>query len=270
MSTIRWWHAGRRACLAWVYLFLYLPIVILMAYSFNANPLGAAWGGFTFDWYARLVQDRELIEAFELSLWVACLSASGSVLLGTLAALSQQQQKPGTIRTLFSGSLLAPLILPEVILGLALLLMLIAMHNAFGFPQRGWQTICIGHTVLGTAYASVLVGSRLRSIDPSLEEAALDLGARPWQVMRTLTLPLLWPSMLAAWLLAFTLSMDEVVIASFLSGPGSNTFPIVIFARAKLGLNPVINAVTTLTVWVVGMFLLLDVYFNHSRKSLPP
>jgi putrescine transport system permease protein len=235
------------------FFFLYLPIVTLIVLSFNASPLVTSWAGFSFKWYGALVKDVAIIEGFVLSLKIAFLSATASVVLGTFAAVALVKFKRFAGRTLFSGMVNSPLVMPEVIIGLSLLLMLVSIQRATGFPERGMLTIWIGHTLLGMAYAAVVVTSRLREMNPQLEEAALDLGARPWQVFFLITLPLISQALMSAWLLSFTLSLDDVVLSAFLSGPGSTTLPITIFSRAKLGLNPTVNAVATLTVVVVGI-----------------
>lgn len=257
MNAARW---GKRLSLGWmlaIYFFLYLPIATLIAYSFNDSKMVTLWGGFTWKWYAALWQDRDIIDAFKLSLQIALISATAAVVLGTLAALTLVRYRQFRGRALYSSMVNAPLVMPEVIVGLALLLMLVAVQQAFGFPERGMMTISLGHTLLGMAYATVVIQSRLLEMDKSLEEAALDLGARPIEVFRLVTLPMIVQALASAWLLTFTLSLDDVVISAFLSGPGSNTLPIVIFSRAKLGLNPTVNVVATLTVVVVGISLLI-------------
>jgi putrescine transport system permease protein len=251
---------GKRLSIGWmlaIYLFLYLPIATLVAYSFNDSKMVTLWGGFTWRWYGELWQDRDIVDAFKLSLQIALISASLSVVLGTMAALALVRYPRFQGRALFSSMVNAPLVMPDVIVGLSLLLLLVAVQKTFGFPERGMMTIVMGHSLLGMAYATVVVRSRLLEMDKSLEEAALDLGARHGKVFWRITLPLITQSLLSAWLLTFTLSLDDVVITAFLSGPGSNTLPIVIFSRAKLGLNPMVNVVATLTVVVVGTALLL-------------
>jgi putrescine transport system permease protein len=256
MSATPW---GQRLRLGWmlgIYFFLYLPIATLIAYSFNDSKMVTLWGGFTFRWYSTVWHDHDIIDAFKLSLQIGLVSATLSIVLGTLAALSLVRYKNFRGRTIFSSMVNAPLVMPEVIVGLSLLLMLVAVQNMFGFPDRGVWTIVMGHTLLGMSYATVVIRSRLLEMDKSLEEAALDLGARPFSVFRLVTLPLITQALLSAWLLTFTLSLDDVVISAFLSGPGSNTLPIVIFSRTKLGLNPTVNVVATLTVLAVGLALL--------------
>lgn len=233
--------------------FLYLPIVTLVVLSFNESPLVTTWTGFSFKWYGELVKDRPIIEGFVLSLKIAVMTATSSVILGTFAAVAITRYKRFPGRTLLNGMVNSPLVMPEVIIGLSLLLMLVSVQRAFGYPERGMMTIWLGHTLLGMAYATVVVTSRLQEMNPQLEEAALDLGAKPWQVFFLITLPLISQALVAAWLLTFTLSLDDVVLSAFLSGPGSTTLPITIFSRARLGLNPTVNAVATLTVLVVSV-----------------
>lgn len=244
----RWFGRG---WLSLGYLFLYLPIMVLIVFSFNNSRQDMAWAGFSTRWYGELMNDAEIISGFGLSLRIALLAATASVLLGTLAAFTLQRYRRFAGRTLFAGMLSAPLVMPEVIIGLSLLLMLVSAQKLFGFPERGLFTIWIGHTLLGMAYAAVVVQSRLREMSRSLEEAAMDLGCRPHQVFFLVTLPNIKQALVSAWLLTFTLSLDDVVLSAFLSGPGSSTMPIVIFSRARLGLDPRVNAVAALTILVV-------------------
>lgn len=248
-------NAGRATSWGWmaaVFLFLYLPIVTLMVLSFNGSPMVTSWGGWSLRWYGDLVNDTEIINGFQLSLKVAFLTACSSVVLGTLAAVALTRFKRFPGRTVFAGMVSSPLVMPEVIIGLSLLLMLVSVQRWFGFPERGMMTIWLGHTLLGMAYATVVVQSRLQEISPQMEEAAQDLGCRPWQVFFLVTLPLISQAIGSAWLLTFTLSLDDVVLSAFLSGPGSTTMPITIFSRARLGLSPSVNTVATLTVLVVS------------------
>ena len=234
------------------FVFLYLPIVTLVIYSFNASTLPTVWGGFTLDWYGKLANDREMLSGLWLSLKIAFLSACGSVILGTLAAFSLVKYRRFTGRTLFNGLVNAPLVMPEVICGLSLLLMLVSVQKALGFPERGLMTIWLGHLLLGMSYATVVVQARLQDLNPSLEEAAMDLGARPSQVFLLVTLPMIGQALASAWLLTFSLSLDDVVVSAFLSGPGATTMPLVIFSRARLGLNPSVNAVATVIIVIVA------------------
>jgi len=250
---------GRMTSKFWmvaVFIFLYLPIVTLIILSFNESPMVTNWGGFSLRWYEALSKDTEIIDGFKLSLRIAFATACSSVILGTFAALTLHRFKRFPGRTLFAGMVNSPLVMPEVIIGLSLLLTLVSVQRMFGFPERGFGTIWLGHTLLGMAYASVIVLSRLQEMSSSLEEAAQDLGARPFQVFFLVTLPLISQAIGSAWLLTFTLSLDDVVISAFLNGPGSTTMPITIFSRARLGLSPSVNAVATLTVLVVSLGIL--------------
>lgn len=259
--------ATSRLWMGAVFLFLYLPIVTLVILSFNASPMVTSWGGFSLRWYSALMQDTEIIAGFKLSLQVAALTACSSVVLGTLAALALTRFKRFAGRTLFVGMVNSPLVMPEVIIGLSLLLMLVSVQRTFGFPDRGMMTIWLGHTLLGMAYATVVVQSRLQEMNPSLEEAAQDLGCRPWQVFFLVTLPLISQAIGSAWLLTFTLSLDDVVLSAFLSGPGSTTMPITIFSRARLGLSPSVNTVATLTVAVVSIAVVLaSVWMSRAQR----
>lgn len=258
--TSRFWMGA-------VFLFLYLPIFTLVLLSFNASPMVTNWGGWSLRWYAALAKDAEIISGFKLSLQIATLTACSSVVLGTLAALALSRFKRFPGRTLFAGMVNSPLVMPEVIIGLSLLLMLVSVQRAFGFPERGLMTIWLGHTLLGMAYATVVVQSRLQEMSPQLEEAAQDLGCRPWQVFFLVTLPLISQAIGSAWLLTFTLSLDDVVLSAFLSGPGSTTMPITIFSRARLGLSPSVNTVATLTVAVVSVGVVLaSVWISRAER----
>ena len=257
MSIAR--HFGR-GWLAAGYLFLYLPIAALVLYSFNDSPIANVWAGFTLKWYAALADDRELLAGLWLSLRIAFFTACASVALGTLAAFALVKYRRFTGRTLFSGMVNAPLVMPEVIVGLSLLLMLVSMQRWLGFPERGMLTIWLGHLLLGLAYATVVVQARLQDLNPQLEEAAMDLGARPHQVFMLVTLPMISQSLLSAWLLTFTLSLDDVVLSAFLSGPGATTMPLVIFSRARLGLSPSVNAVATVIIVLVAIGVVLASY----------
>lgn len=239
------------------FVFLYLPIVALVLYSFNDSPIPNVWRGFTFNWYVRLASDDDLLGALRLSLKIAFFSATAAVILGTMAAFSLVKYKRFFGRTAFSGMVNAPLVMPDVIVGISLLLMLVAVERALGFPDRGAFTIWLAHALTGMAYATVVIQSRLRDLNPQLEEAAMDLGARPWEVFYLVTLPMISQSLLSAWLLTFTISLDDVVLSSFLNAPGSTTMPVVIFSRARLGLNPSVNAVATIIVLVVSIGVIL-------------
>jgi putrescine transport system permease protein len=256
-SINRWFGRG---WLSVGYVFLYMPIVALVLYSFNDSPLPNVWRGFTLKWYAALPNDGEMLAGLWLSLKIAFMTACGSVVLGTLAAFTLVKYRRFAGRTLFSGMVNAPLVMPEVVVGLSLLLMLVSVQRALGFPERGLMTIWFGHLLLGMAYATVVIQARLLDLNPQLEEAAMDLGARPHQVFYLVTLPMITQSMLAAWLLTFTLSLDDVVLSAFLSGPGATTMPLVIFSRARLGLNPSVNAVATIIVVLVAIGVVVASY----------
>lgn len=268
LAAFNRWFA--RGWLAAGYAFLFLPIVALVVFSFNDSPLPNVWRGFTLKWYAALADDHELQAGLWLTLRIAFFTACGSVLLGTLAAFALVKYRRFTGRTVFSGMVNAPLVMPEVVVGLSLLLMLVSVQRAIGFPERGLLTIWLGHLLLGMAYATVVIQARLQDLNPQLEEAAMDLGARPWQVFTLVTLPLVSQSMVSAWLLTFTISLDDVVLSAFLSGPGATTLPLVIFSRARLGLNPSVNAVATLIVAVVAVGVVAASYWiarNERRRS---
>ena len=253
MNASRVAHWFSKGWLTAGYLFLYVPIVALVIYSFNDSPLPNVWRGFTLKWYAQLTHDTEMLGGLWLSLKIAFMTACGSVVLGTFAAFALVKYKRFSGRTLFSGMVNAPMVMPEVVVGLSLLLMLVSVQRTLGFPERGMATIWLGHLLLGMAYAAVIVQSRLQDLNPQLEEAAMDLGARPHQVFWLVTLPMISQSLVSAWLLTFTISLDDVVLSAFLSGPGSTTMPLVIFSRARLGLNPSVNAVATLTIVAVSI-----------------
>ncbi len=249
-----------------VYVFLYMPIVTLVIFSFNDSQLAAVWSHASLRWYAALMKDNDLISAVLLSLKIAFLSALISVFFGTFTAFALNRYKRFQGRTLLSSMASTPLVMPDVIVGLSLLLMLVSLQHWLGYPERGLFTILLGHALLGTAYATVVVTSRLREMDSKLDEAAMDLGCQPFQVFRLVTLPLLVPALVSAFLLTFTLSFDDVVLSSFLSGPGYSTMPMVIFSRARLGLNPTINAVATVTITVVTIAVLASSFYTSRQE----
>lgn len=249
-----------------VYLFLYLPIFTLVVFSFNDSRLVTVWSHASTRWYSALMEDRALLEAVFLSLKIAFLSALMSVFFGTFTAFALHRYSRFRGRTLLSSMASTPLVMPDVIVGLSLLLMLVSMQHWLGFPERGLFTILLGHALLGSAYATVVVSSRLKEMDSRLEEAAMDLGCKPFQVFRLVTLPLLTPALVSAFLLTFTLSFDDVVLSSFLSGPGYSTMPMVIFSRARLGLNPTINAVATVTIVVVTIAVIASSLYQSKLE----
>ena len=231
--------------------FLYLPIVVLVVYSFNASRLVTLWGGWSLRWYGELFRDAAMLESAGISLRLALISASGATVLGTLAALALSRERFRG-RLLFAGMVYAPLVMPEIITGLSLLLLFVA----FGF-ERGFWAIAIAHTTLTLCFVAVIVQSRLASFDRSLEEAAMDLGCPPLRTFLTVTLPLIWPAVASGFLLAFALSLDDLVIANFVTGPGATTLPIRIYSEVRLGVKPEINAVCTIMIAVVAAGLVL-------------
>ncbi|MCU0819769.1 MAG: ABC transporter permease subunit [Beijerinckiaceae bacterium] len=224
-------------------LFLYVPIGILILYSFNASRLVTVWGGFSTQWYASLLSNQALKDAALLSLGVAMASATIATVLGTLAALALERARPGRAKLLFGGLIAAPMVMPEVITGLSLLLLFVALN-----VERGAITVTLAHATLTLCFVTMIVQARLATLDRSLEEAAQDLGASPWRVTLTITLPLALPGIIAGWLLAFTLSLDDLVIASFATGPGATTLPMRIYSAVRLGVSPEINAISTLLI----------------------
>jgi putrescine transport system permease protein len=232
--------------------FLYLPIVILVIYSFNASRLVTVWGGWSLRWYGEFFNDRAMIDAAWMSLRVAAASATIATLLGTLAAVALSRGERFSGRTLFSGMLYAPLVMPEVITGLSLLLLFVAID-----AERGFWTVTIAHTTLTMCFVAVVVQSRLISLDRSFEEAAMDLGCDPVRAFLAVTLPLIIPAIAAGWMLAFTLSLDDLVIASFTTGPGSATLPIRIYSEVRLGVKPEINAICTLAIALIAVVIVV-------------
>ena len=240
--------------LAFGYAFLYVPVLLLVIYSFNESRLVTVWSGFSVKWYRELLHNRQLLEAAWLSVRIAATNATLAVVLGTLAANVLTRHGRFRGRTGLELLLTAPLVMPDVIIGLSLLLLFVAMQQAIGWPDgRGFTTVTIAHITFSLAYVAVVVRGRLAQLDPSLEQAAMDLGARPLTVYRQITLPLIAPALLSGWLLAFTLSLDDLVIASFVSGPGSTTLPMVVYSSVRMGVSPEINALATLIVLFVAI-----------------
>src|ERR1700761_2163803 len=238
------------AALAGGLAFLYLPIVVLIIYSFNASRLVTVWGGWSLRWYDEFLHDQAMIDAAWMSLRVGATSATLATILGTLAAVALSRGAGFRGRTLFSGMLYAPLVMPEVITGLSLLLLFVAIN-----AERGFWTVVIAHTTLTMCFVAVVVQARLGALDRSLEEAAMDLGCDPARAFLAVTLPLIIPSVAAGWMLAFTLSLDDLVIASFTTGPGSATLPIRIYSEVRLGVKPEINAICTLVIGVIAVVI---------------
>ncbi len=247
--------------------FLYLPMAILVIYSFNASRLATVWGGFSTQWYFELLKDEQLLDSIWMSLRIAFLSASSAVILGTIASFALIRFGRFRGHTLFGGLLTAPLVMPEVITGLSLLLLFVSMGDFLGWPQeRGITTIWIAHATFCTAFAAVVVSTRLREMDMSLEEAAMDLGTTPFKVFFVITVPVIAPALVAGFLLSFTLSLDDLVISSFVAGPGSTTMPMVVFSAARLGVSPKINALATVIILTVSALIVLAWWFAQRSQ----
>lgn len=254
--------------IAAVYLFLYAPLLFLVIFSFNSTRQDSVFTGFSLRWYHALASDPRLVEGFFLSLKIALISATLATALATLAAYALVRMGQFRGRTLFTGMVNAPLIMPEVIVGMSLLLLMVGIQRVAGWPDRGTLTIVVGHILLGMAYATVVIQSRLSEMDRSLEEAAMDLGCRPGQVFFLVTLPNIVPSLMAAWLLTFTLSFDDVVVSEFLSGPGVTTLPQVIFSYARRGVNPSIYAAATLLMAAVTLAVVIyAIYLARQQRK---
>ena len=255
-------------------IFIYLPMLILVIYSFNASKLVTVWGGWSVKWYVGLLDNSQLMGSVLRSLEIACYTAVAAVALGTLAAFVLTRITHFKGRTLFGGLVTAPLVMPEVITGLSLLLLFVAMAQMIGWPQeRGIVTIWIAHTTFCAAYVAVVVSARLRELDLSIEEAAMDLGARPWKVFFLITIPMIAPSLAAGGMMSFALSLDDLVLASFVSGPGSTTLPMEVFSAVRLGVKPEINAVASLILLAVSLVTFLVWFFSrraeeHRKKAI--
>lgn len=238
--------------------FLYVPVLLLVIYSFNESRLVTVWSGFSTKWYGELLQNRQLLDAAWLSVRIAATNATFAMILGTLAANALVRHGKFRGRTGFQLLLTAPLVMPEVITGLSMLLLFVAMEHLIGWPAgRGFTTITIAHITFSMAFVAVVVRSRLSQMDRSLEEAAMDLGARPLKVYFAITLPLIAPALLSGWLLAFTLSLDDLVISSFVAGPGSTTLPMVVYSSVRMGVSPQINALASIVVLIVSVAVLI-------------
>ena len=232
---------------------LYIPIVVMVGYSFNASPLVSIWGGLSTTWYTQLIHNDQILDAAWLSLRIGVMVSTGAVILGTLAAIALVRFRLFRGRLLLTGMVNAPLVMPEIVTGITQLLLFISMLHLFGWPHRGITTIVIAHIAFCTAYVAITVQSRLYGIDRSLEEAAMDLGAGPVRAFFDTTLPAIAPALASSWLLSFTLSLDDLVISSFVSGPGASTLPMVIFSKVKLGVSPDVNALASLVICAVGI-----------------
>jgi putrescine transport system permease protein len=245
---------------------LYIPILVLIGYSFNASQLVNVWGGFSTAWYSELLHNRQILDAAALSLEIGIVASTGAVLLGTLAAIALTRYRAFRGRLLLTGMVNAPLVMPEVITGITQLLLFVSMLQFFGWPHRGFTTIVIAHVGFCTAYVTITVQSRLLSADRSLEEAAMDLGSGPVRAFCEITLPIIAPALAAGWLLSFTLSLDDLVISSFVSGPGASTLPMVIYSKVKLGLSPDINALASIIICVVGACVIFGGYLMRRAE----
>jgi len=248
--------------------FIYVPMIILVIYSFNASRLVTVWAGWSVQWYVGLLDNDQLMGAVMRSLEIACYTAVAAVALGTMAAFVLTRISRFRGRTLFGGLVTAPLVMPEVITGLSLLLLFVAMAQVIGWPQeRGIATIWIAHTTFCASYVAVVVSARLRELDLSIEEAAMDLGARPWKVFFLITIPMIAPSLAAGGMMSFALSLDDLVLASFVSGPGSTTLPMEVFSAVRLGVKPEINAVASLILLAVSLATFLVWYFGRQAEE---
>lgn len=249
-----------------VFAFLYAPIISVVIYSFNASKLVTVWAGWSFKWYGELVRDRQIVDAALLSLEVAAISSTLATILGTIAGYVLVRFPKFLGRTAFSGMVSAPLVMPEVITGLSMLLLFISMEQAIGWPQgRGFTTVIIAHTTFTLSYVAVVMRSRFLVLDLSLEEAAQDLGARPLKVFFVITLPIVLPAIVSGWLLGFTISLDDLVITSFTNGPGTTTLPQVVFSKVRLGLDPKINALATIIIAIVSLGVIAATI--HMRRA---
>ncbi len=250
-------------------LFLYVPIVLLILFSFNESRLVTVWGGWSLRWYEALFSDQQMLRAAWLSIRIAAITATIAVVLGTMAGVALVRFGNFRGRFLFTGMIATPLVMPEVIIGLSMLLMFVAMDQAIGWPAgRGMLTIIIAHATFCAAYVTVVVQSRLGALDRSLEEAATDLGARPLKVFFVITLPIIAPALIAGWLLAFTLSLDDLVVASFVTGPGATTLPMLVFSSVRLGVSPQVNALGSIIVALVSIGIILATALMHRRERL--
>ena len=267
MNSGRPWF--RISALVLGFMFLYIPILSLIAYSFNKSKLVTVWGGFSTHWYGALLKNDQILNAAWLSVRIGMVSATLAVILGTLCGLALTRFGPFKGRTLLSGMKSAPLVMPEVITGLSMLLLFVTMEQLIGWPAgRGITTIIIAHVTFTMAFVTVIVQSRLVQLDESIEEAAADLGARPAKVFFVITLPIIAPALLSGWLLAFTLSLDDLVITSFVAGPGSSTLPMVVFSKVRLGVSPDINALATIMISIVAIGVVIAGFWMSRQQRL--
>lgn len=260
-------HTFLLSMLAFGFAFFYIPILSMIVYSFNASRLASVWGGFSTKWYVSLFSNKQVIDALILSLEIALVSASIATILGTMAGIALARFTKFRGRLVFSGLVTAPLIMPEVITGISSLMFFILMAQWIGWPgQRGFTTVTLAHITFSMVFVTTIVQARMLQSDRSIEEAAMDLGSRPWQVLRDVTLPVIFPAIMSGWLLAFTISLDDVVITSFTTGPGSTTLPLLIWSKVKLGVTPDINALATLMVGTVAIGVLIAGIVMHRAE----
>ncbi len=250
------------------FLFLYIPILILIIFSFNSSSIITIWQEFSFVWYKKLWQDEEIITAFFTSFKIASLAATGAVIIGTLAGLTLQRVSAFRGKSIFSILLPIPLVVPEVVAGFAISLVFLSLNKVVGIPHRfGLETVVMAHMVIGVTYVALMVQAKLAELDPSFEEAALDLGATPIKVFFLITMPLITPALISGWLLCFTISLDDLIIASFTAGTGVTTLPMLIYSRIRFGISPVINALATIIILMVLLFTIIALSINFAKKS---
>jgi putrescine transport system permease protein len=261
-------HYFLKTCLFAGFAFFYIPILSMIVFSFNKSRLATVWGGFSTEWYWKLFANKQVINAAILSLEIALVSATIATILGTMAGIALARFRRFRGRTLFSGFVTAPLIMPEVITGISMLMLFILMGQYIGWPgKRGFTTVTIAHITFSLTFVTTIVQSRLSSMDISIEEAAMDLGSKPWQVLKDVTLPIIAPAIMSGWLLAFTISLDDVVITNFTTGPGATTLPILIWSKVKLGVTPDINALASLIIIIVGICVgIAGILMNRAEK----
>ena len=261
-------HYFLKTCLFIGFAFFYIPIFSMIFFSFNKSRLATVWGGFSTEWYWKLFANKQVINAAILSLEIALVSATIATILGTMAGIALARFKRFRGRTLFSGFVTAPLIMPEVITGISMLMLFILMGQYVGWPgKRGFTTVTIAHITFSLTFVTTIVQSRLSSMDISIEEAAMDLGSKPWQVLKDVTLPIIAPAITSGWLLAFTISLDDVVITNFTTGPGATTLPILIWSKVKLGVTPDINALASLVIVIVGICVgIAGILMNRAER----
>jgi putrescine transport system permease protein len=261
-------HYFLKTCLFAGFAFFYIPILSMIVFSFNKSRLATVWGGFSTEWYWKLFANKQVMNAAILSLEIALVSATIATILGTMAGIALARFRRFKGRTLFSGFVTAPLIMPEVITGISMLMLFILMGQYIGWPgKRGFTTVTIAHITFSMTFVTTIVQSRLSSMDISIEEAAMDLGSRPWQVLKDVTLPIIAPAIMSGWLLAFTISLDDVVITNFTTGPGATTLPILIWSKVKLGVTPDINALASLIIIIVGICVgIAGILMNQAER----